>query len=221
MEGDTTKHVEKNSPQAGNPLAEPGGKEQGGEAGSEVYPSNGVENSDKSTTSAKTNDEQQQQQQQSQSAVVSAGQSQSTPQSPRTFSNSPKIKARGLRANNNPTGQTDPTMPSVIHTGILPPLNVRGKDRQRRHSHDENSKPGQDSLSFRGAAVTVVSAGVLKEYRRSSAAMHIELLRVFVPDMLIKVSAMRALRTYRIPTRIDEKVWDDGSAGNSPTIMCL
>lgn len=43
-------------------------------------------------------------------------------------------------------------------------------------------------VSMKGSALAVVSAIKLKHNRRSSAAMHTDLLRAFVPDMLINVS---------------------------------
>lgn len=195
MEGDTTKR-EENSPEAGHLLAEPGGKEQGGEVGSEVSRHSGIENGDTSTVSTKAHNEHHHHHHHHQQSGAPGGLRPSSSPSPRISSSSPMSKSRGLRGGNHPTGQSDPSMPPVIQTGILPPLNVRGKESQRRHSHDEHSKSGQGSLSLRGAAMAVVSAGVLKEYRRSSAAMHIDLLRVFVPDMLINVSARHVYVTY-------------------------
>lgn len=199
MEGDTSKQEETDQ-EGGQPLVESGSKGQGGEAGSAGYANGGCENGDTLTASGKTLHGQQQQQQ----FTVSAGQ----PPFPQMSSSSPKMKVPSLRGVDPHTGQSDPAMPPAILTGILPPLNVRSRDSQTWDSNGEYSKSGQGIRSLRSAALTVISAGTLKEYRRSSDAMHIDLLRVFVPDMLINVSAIRMLHTSR---RTNSKSWDRGS----------
>lgn len=188
MDRDTPKHEEA-APETGHPLAEAGGKGQGGNAGSTA--SDGFENNDTLSASSKTFHQQQQEQQ----SAVPGGQRPSTSPSPRASSNFPKVKVRGHRGVDHPPGQSNPTMPAVMPAGMLPPLNVRGRDGQGKETHEEHPKAGKGRVSLKSTALAVVSAGTLKAYRRSSAAMHVDLLRVFVPDMLINVSAMRTLRT--------------------------
>lgn len=93
-------------------------------------------------------------------------------------------KPLALPAMDHSVGQGYQTATAV--PGMLPPLSIRGETgRERRESKQRKS-----TISFKTAATTVMSAGTMRNFRRSSAAMHVDLLRVFVPDMLIDVSAM-------------------------------
>lgn len=104
--------------------------------------------------------------------------------SSRTATGSAKKKHRGLPAIDHFAGQGDPAMHPAVAPGMLPPLNIRsdtGRERQ-----DPRAK---DTFTFKTAAITAMSAGTIRNLRRSSDTMHVDLLRVFVPDMLINVSA--------------------------------
>lgn len=116
-----------------------------------------------------------------------------------------------LQVDSNPSKTNDRALPTrdqssglepALIIGALPPLNIRGDSskepfqrqtspRGGRRSAPSLVKESQESqsrsLSLKGAGLAVVSAETLQKYRRSSAAMHIDLLRVFVPDMLINV----------------------------------
>ena len=105
--------------------------------------------------------------------AADAGQKAHASPAPQVASNQPKTNGRALPTmeHNQPPG-----LEPAITVGALPPLNIR-------------SDFTKESMSMKIAALTVMSAGSLQNYRRSSAAMHIDLLRVFVPDMLINVCA--------------------------------
>lgn len=68
------------------------------------------------------------------------------------------------------------------------------RDRSHSFSHFDGEDQGDDTAggrstrSFSAAARVVVVANKMKKYRRSSAALHTDLLRAFVPDILINVS---------------------------------
>lgn len=100
---------------------------------------------------------------------------------------SPRLKARGLPLIDHSAGQGDQTAghPAIV-PGMLPPLNIRGDTGRDK----QISRPKTGDMSFKNAATAVVSAATMRNFRRNSAAMHVDLLRVFVPDMLINVSAM-------------------------------
>lgn len=124
--------------------------------------------------------------------------------SPRASSTSPKMKHRALPAIEHSLGQGDPAVHPAVIPAMLPPLHIlpdekrdkqevsakgavkTDKQEERRDRQDTRAK---GSHSLKVAATAVVSAGTIRNFRRSSAAMHVELLRVFVPDMLINVSA--------------------------------
>lgn len=50
---------------------------------------------------------------------------------------------------------------------------------------------GRRSSTFRSAAMAVMAVKNVQQYRRSSVALHTDLLRAFVPDMLIRVSTKK------------------------------
>lgn len=62
------------------------------------------------------------------------------------------------------------------------------------HGKGGSEEPGEPAagavrgVSVKGTALAVVSALEIRHHRRSSATMHTDLLRAFVPDMLINVS---------------------------------
>ena len=111
--------------------------------------------------------------------------------SPRGSSSSSKMKNRGLPAIDLSAGQGDSTVHPAAAPGMLPPLNIRGDT-----SRDIRDSRANSTISFKTAATTVMSAGTMRNFRRSSDAMHVDLLRVFVPDMLINVSG---IDVYRCP----------------------
>lgn len=124
---------------------------------------------------------------------------------PPMASMSPKVKLRTLTNHEHHPAPSDQTFPASTLPGMLPPLSIRGETDTDTSQHSPSSGPSRRrantdkdppknsdrprGISLRTAALTVLSAETMRDYRRSSAAMHIELLRVFVPDILIKVSA--------------------------------
>ena len=66
----------------------------------------------------------------------------------------------------------------------------RNEEGEAAGASGRSKEAGKSSgrLSMKGSALAVVSTIRLKNSRRSSAAMHTDLLRAFVPDMLINVS---------------------------------
>lgn len=69
-----------------------------------------------------------------------------------------------------------------------------GRDRAKSFSHFDDEDQEEDrgdvrsTRSLSAAARVVVAANKIKNYRRSSSALHTDLLRAFVPDILINVS---------------------------------
>lgn len=80
-------------------------------------------------------------------------------------------------SNRNETGEPEGTSP-------------RNGAGESAGGSGRNKEAGQSprKLSMKGSALAVVSTIKLRHNRRSSATMHTDLLRAFVPDMLINVS---------------------------------
>ncbi|CAB1108280.1 unnamed protein product [Ectocarpus sp. CCAP 1310/34] len=122
--------------------------------------------------------------------------------SPRLSSGSPRKRSTASDNDGSVVGSSEPVRYPANHAGALPPLNLRcdpGADLsanqpspngRRSVNAARDSKDGQlrtRGTSLKGAAVTFVAAATLRDYRRNTAAMHVDLLRVFVPDILINI----------------------------------
>lgn len=90
--------------------------------------------------------------------------------------------------------------PTFEESNAVPGVDTQCPSRRERDhyafSHVEGERGGKNeddepraSTFFVSAARVVIAMNKIKKYRRSSAALHTDLLRAFVPDMLIKVSA--------------------------------
>lgn len=182
MERVTSTHQETGT-ESGVPLAaDTEGKEQGGGKVSGAESVAGLQNGDALLASSNTHNVQHKQHEPAESAWQRVRELSSP-----TAASSPKMKIRALPSIDHSVGQGDSTVrPSLVPGMLLRPLNIRGDvDRD-----SQNSAPKTSTISFKTATTTVMSAGTMRNFRRSSAAMHVDLLRVFVPDMLINVSAM-------------------------------
>lgn len=75
-------------------------------------------------------------------------------------------------------------------TGEPEGISTRNEAGESAGGSGRNKETGQSSrkLSMKGSALAVVSTIKLRHNRQSSATMHTDLLRAFVPDMLINVS---------------------------------
>lgn len=73
------------------------------------------------------------------------------------------------------------TLPRVERSGSGAGSSVRGEK--------ETAGDHKDSASLKSAGLAFVAVSEIKRYRRSSAALYTDLLRAFVPDVLINVSS--------------------------------
>lgn len=169
MERDTSKHEETGSESGPQPAADTEGKEPGGEV-SRASAVAGLQNGGALIASGETNIAHYDQHEAAESTEQGTS-------SLRVSAGSVKMKHLGLPTMEHFEGQGDGAVHPVVGPGMLPPLNIRG-----------DSGKAKEGISLKTAAITAISAGAIRSFRRSSAAMHIDLLRVFVPDMLINVS---------------------------------
>lgn len=94
--------------------------------------------------------------------------------------------AEGSR--NGSSGKT-PVDSGESPKGKTPIETTKGGATETAGSPDKNEPAvGRRSSTFRSAAMAVMAVKNVQQYRRSSVALHTDLLRAFVPDMLIRVS---------------------------------
>lgn len=62
--------------------------------------------------------------------------------------------------------------------------------QERPTPRDSSSSATSKKKSMKGAALAVAAVSHIRDYRRSSATLHTDLLRAFVPDVLINVSSI-------------------------------
>lgn len=178
-----------------HPLAELEGKPQHiGGASAAAKPGEGSAIDDRSAVSTRKPHEPEEQRQQK--AAM--------PSLPPMASISPKVMLRTLTNLERCPAPSDQTLQVPTLPGMLPPLSIKsdldedvsqpspssGLSRRRADKDPLKSDSRPRVTSLKTAVLAVVSAETMRDYRRSSAAMHIELLRVFVPDILIKVSTI-------------------------------
>ncbi|CAM9108718.1 unnamed protein product, partial [Ectocarpus sp. 8 AP-2014] len=189
MEEATSKHEDTN-PDAEDPPVEPEGNGQGGGATSSIALLNGVISAPAIRHVHEQNSK----------SAVPAEHRESRTMSPRLSSGSPRKRSTASDNDGLVVGSSEPVRHPANHAGALPPLNLRGDpgadpsanqpspNGRRLVNAAKDSKDGQlrtRGISLRSAAVAVATAATLRDYRRNTAAMHIDLLRVFVPDILI------------------------------------
>lgn len=188
MEEAASKH-EDTTPEAEHPSSvEPEGNKRGGGA---------TTNSASAPAMSHVHD-------QNSKSAVPEGQRESKTMSPRLSSGSPRKRSTISDNDGSVVGSSESVRHPANHAGVLPPLHIRGDlgadplaiqpspNGRRSANAARDSKDGQlrpRGISLKSAAVAVATAATLRDYRRNTAAMHIDLLRVFVPDILINVSS--------------------------------